>query len=143
MKTLNNYFVKTMKQKNPTLQAGIQKMLLHGVFLGILTISIHMLLQTLADTILSIQFSEFMAPSYASVYLTYTTLSFYFFLLFFAIHYEQFSFYGLYHNRLYFMTQLGFSPMIILLQKYLAIMSITIIIYTSGYVCTVIISLLL
>jgi len=70
-----SYFRKEFRQAYSEYRISINRLFAYGVFLGLLTFSVHFLLQTLYESVLTQSIPEIMLPSYFSVAFTYNILS--------------------------------------------------------------------
>ena len=102
--------------RNAYLEDGIsrKKILVFGVFLGLLTFAIYFVLQTLTRSVLIDAVPEFMFTSYFSTLYLYTIVSYIFFVFYFIIYYEYLTFAEIRRNRWYVLAKLGYNPVLMI-----------------------------
>lgn len=117
-----------------------KKILQFSVFLALLTFAIHFMLQTVTRSVLSDALPEYMMQSYFSVLLLYLVLSFAFFVIYFVVYYDYLTFAEIGQNKWYILVKMGFSPGKMIFQKYAARLAEIAILYTVGFLLTVLVS---
>jgi hypothetical protein len=113
----NSYFRKEFRQAYADYRISINRMFTYGVFLGLLTFSVHFLLQTVYESVLTQSIPEMMLPSYFSVAFTYNIVSYVFFLLYFLYYYNYLSFSEIRDNSWYLLVKMYYSPVKMIFTK--------------------------
>lgn len=139
----NNYFIKELRQKYADTNLSLRYLLIYGMFLGLLTFSVHFLLQTVSESVLSTKFPQIMSQSYHTVLYTYLFVCYFFFLFYFLIKYNHITFYEIHFNRWYLLKKLGYKGIWMVLSKLSAILVSVMIIYTTGFLTTIVFTIFL
>lgn len=139
----NNYFLKEFRQKYGNAKISLNYLFLLGMFLGFMAFSIHFVLQTVTESVLTIKFPQYMSQSFHTVLYTYLSVSNLFFLIYFLIHYKYITFYEIHGNRWYLLKQLGHSIFMMVASKISVTILSVIIIYTTGFLTTILLTIFL
>ena len=139
----NNYFTKEIRQKYAETNLSLRYLLLYGIFLGLLTFSVHFLLQTVSESVMSTTFPQLMSQSYHTVLYTYLYICYFFFLFYFLINYNYITFYEIHCNRWYLLKKLGYHGIWMTLSKMTAILVSVMMIYTTGFLTTIVFTIFL
>ena len=139
----NNYFLKEFRQKYQDAKMSLYYLFLLGIFLGLITFSIHFLLQTLTESVLTTKFPQYMSQSFHTVLYTYLSVSNLFFLIYFWIHYKYITFYEIHSNRWYLLKQLGHSSFRMVVSKMSVMVLSVMVIYTTGFLTTILLTIFL
>ena len=139
----NNYFTKEFRQKYVSAKMSFGYQIFFGVFLGLMTFSLHFLLQTLTESVLFQKFPQFMTPSYHTVLYTYLCVCNFFFLMYFLLNYKYITFYEVHSNRWYLLKKLGYHTLGMVLCKLSAMILTILIIYTTGFLTTIFLTVFL
>jgi len=112
-----SYFRKEFRQAYSEYRISINRLFAYGVFLGLLTFSVHFLLQTLYESVLTQSIPEIMLPSYFSVAFTYNIISYVFFLIYFLVFYDYLTFSEIRDNSWYLLVKMYFSSVKMIFTK--------------------------
>jgi len=125
--------------RNAYLEDGIsrKKILVFGVFLGLLTFAIYFVLQTLTRSVLIDAVPEFMFTSYFSTLYLYTIVSYIFFVFYFIIYYEYLTFAEIRRNRWYVLAKLGYNPVLMIHGKIFMKIVTVLVTYSLGFLVTI------
>lgn len=139
----NNYFTKEFRQKYVSAKMSFCYLILFGIFLGLLTFSLHFLLQTVTESVLSSKFPQFMSQSYHTVLYTYLHVCNFFFLVYFLINYKYITFYEIHCNRWYLLKKLGYHSLGMILSKLSVMILSVMFIYTTGFMTSILLTVFL
>lgn len=124
-------------------QDGFKQLVGLGVFFGMLAFSVYFVMQTLTQSVLTDDAPYFMRPSYFSTTFLYLMVSGLGFLIYFEGKFSQVSFAEVYDNSWYCMTHLKYPVWAMVLAKLLAQFMSVLIIYSTGFVVTLLLSSIL
>lgn len=113
----NSYFRKELRQAYTEYSISINRLFTYGVFLGLLSFSVHFLLQTVYESVLTERIPEIMLPSYFSVASAYNIISYIFFLIYFLYFYDYLTFSEIQDNSWYLLIKMKFSPVKMIFSK--------------------------
>ena len=119
---------------------GIKQLVGLGTFFGMLAFSIYFVMQTLAQSVLTDDASYFMRPSYFSTTFLYLVVSGIGFLIYCEGKFSQVSFAEVYDNSWYCMAHLKYPVWAMVLSKLFAQFVSAILVYTTGFVVTLLLS---
>lgn len=119
---------------------GLKQLIGLGTFLGMLAFSVYFVMQTLTQSVLTDDAPYFMRPSYFSTTFLYLVVSGIGFLIYFEGKFSQVSFAEVYDNSWYCMAHLKYPVWAMVLSKLFAQIVSVIIIYTTGFVVTLLLS---
>lgn len=117
--------------------------ILFGIFLGLMTFSLHFLLQTVTESVLFQKFPQFMSQSFHTVLYTYLSVCNVFFLVYFLLNYKYITFYEVHCNRWYLLKKLGYNSLGMILSKLSVMILSILIIYTTGFTTTILLTVFL
>jgi hypothetical protein len=128
-----SYFRKEFRQAYSEYRISFNRMISYGVFLGLLSFSVHFLLQTVYESVLTESIPEMMLPSYFSVAFTYNIISYVFFLLYFLYYYDYLTFSEIRDNSWYLLVKMYFSSVKMIFTKvFVRLLSVTLI-FSVGF----------
>jgi len=136
----SSFFRKEFKQAYSEYRVSINWMFSFGVFLGLFSFSVHFLLQTLYESVLTDAIPEFMMPSYFSVTFAYTIISYVFFLIYFLYFYDYLTFSEIRDNSWYLLVKLGYNPMKMIFTKLAARLISVVITYSVGFLISILLT---
>lgn len=139
----NNYFTKEFRQKYGSTKMSFYYQILFGIFLGLMTFSLHFLLQTVTESVLFQKFPQFMSQSFHTVLYTYLSVCNVFFLVYFLLNYKYITFYEVHCNRWYLLKKLGYNSLGMILSKLSVMILSILIIYTTGFTTTILLTVFL
>lgn len=139
----NNYFKKELRGAFLDRKINIKNMLLYAFFISLLTFVIHMVLKTLQNTVLSDLFPQIMSPSFFAVAFLYTFFAFIFFIVYFIHYYRYFTFTEIHQNQWYVLMKHGYRAERMIGAKIAARMLFIVIVYSAGYILSLLFTLLL
>ena len=134
----NSYFKKELRQAYIENKISTKKKVEFGVFLGLISIALHFVLQTLTKSVLSDTAPYIMQASYFSTVYIYINVAFYIYILYFIIYYDYLSFAEIRKNRWYLLVKMGYKPLTMILSKLVALCYSLIFVYTLGFTVTII-----
>lgn len=132
----SSLFLKEFRQSYIEDKISRKRMLLFGIFLGLLSFSVHFMLQTVYESVLTETVPEFMMPSYFSVLYTYTIVSTVFFIIYFLVNYQYLTFNEINLNKWYALIKHGYNPLRMIMAKIFAVVFSMFIIYTTGFLAS-------
>lgn len=139
----DSYFKKELRQtyKQRSLSTGRQ--FVFGLFIGLATVVLHLVLQTFTDTVLSDTFPHIMQKSYFATLYTYNFTSLFMVFIYFLIYYNDLTFEEIRKNCWYLLCKMEYKPVLMIFSKILALLLSLIAIYTTGFLTTTVLTTLL
>lgn len=134
----SSYFKKELRQAYIENKISLRKQLLLGLFMGLIAVAVHFVLQTLLKSVLSDVVPHLMQQSYFTTLNTYTMISLFLYLLNFIFLYDWLSFTEIRKNRWYLLVKMGYNPIYMIFAKLSALLYSMIIVYTTGFAATLI-----
>ncbi|HPE96233.1 MAG TPA: hypothetical protein PLT66_09230, partial [Bacillota bacterium] len=105
----------------------------YSVFLALLTIAVHSLLNTLTNTVLSDALPQIMLPSYYTIAYLFNLISYIFFVVLFMLKYDKITFTTITKNKWYLLVKMGTDPNKLLIFKTFNTLKSVVSIYLLGY----------
>ncbi len=138
-----SFLQKEGKQAYLDRQMSRKKQIAIAVFTGMLTFSLHFLLQSLRRSVLADAIPQLMQTSYFSVLTLYLAVVQVFYVLYFMVYYEYLTFAEIEKNKWYVLVKHGFSaPRMILTKLFMRASNLTLV-YTGGFFVTVFLTMFL
>lgn len=119
---------------------GLKQLVGLGIFFGMLAFSLYFVTQTLTQSVLTEETPYFMRSSYFSTVFLYLVVSGVGFLIYFEVKFPQVSFAEVYDNSWYCMAHLKYPVRAMVLAKLFAQTVSVVIMYTTGFVVTLMLS---
>lgn len=121
-------------------QDGLKQLVGLGAFFGMLAFSTYFIMQTMSQSVLAEEAPYIMRASYFSTSFLYLAISGVGFLIYFHSRFGQISFAEVYDNSWYCMAQLGYPVYAMVLAKLFAQSVSVLIMHTTGFVVTLLLS---
>jgi len=113
------------------------------LFLALMTIGLHLLLQIVEESVLVELFPELFLPSYFTITYTYNLVAYAFFAIYFINQYSNITLTEIGENKWYLLSKMGFNVTGIILSKMGTTVLIVLTLYASGFVLTILLTALL
>jgi hypothetical protein len=138
-----SYFRKELRQAYAEDKAGTSRKLAFALFLGLLSFAVFFVLQSLKKSVLSDAVPEIMQASYFSTVYIYIHLAFILNSIYFILYYDYLFFSEIRKNSWYLLIKMGYRPTMMIFQKFIALLSSVLFIYTVGFCFVVLLTVLL
>lgn len=131
-----NSFKKEIRFDFTDRKTGNRRIPIMGTLAAFLTLAVHFILQTMADTVLSDALSEFMMRTYFSLLFTYYAISMTVLVIDYAVNYRDLTFAEIANNRWYLQAKMGYNPTTLVLNKIAARFVTIAFNWSLGYILT-------
>lgn len=138
-----SYFRKELRQAYAEDKAGTGRKLAFALFLGLLSFAVFFMLQSLKKSVLSDAVPEIMQASYFSTVYIYIHLAFVLNSVYFILYYDYLFFSEIRKNSWYLLIKMGYRPTMMIFQKFIALLSSVLFIYTVGFCLVILLTALL
>lgn len=139
----NSYFKKELRQAYMGNKISTNRKMASALFLGLFSFALYFVVQTLQKSVLSDVVPEIMQASYFSTVYLYIHIAVVFNIIYFIAYYDYLFFSEIRNNSWYLLIQMGYQPVIMFIAKFIALMYSVLLIYSVGFVVTVILTFLL
>ncbi len=138
-----NFFREELSYGYYERKKSLAALILLGAFLGMLTFSIYFVFQTLRQSVLSDAASFLMEKSNHTTALMYTAVSFLAFWIYLSARFQMLTYSEVYENTWYGLVHSGYSIVTLVLGKLLAQLFGILLMYTAGFLTTLLMSAIL
>ena len=132
----SSYFKKELRQAYIENKISLRKQFFLGLFMGLVAIAVHFMLQTMIKSVFGERMPHLMQQSYFTTLYTFTFISLFLYLLYFIFLYDTLSFTEIRKNRWYLLVKMGYNPISMIFAKLSALFYSMIIIYTTVFAVT-------
>lgn len=139
----NSYFKKELRQAYMKNKISTNRKMASALFQGLISFALYFVFETLQESVLSDVVPEIMQPSFFSTIYIYIHIAIVFNMCYFILYYDNLFFSEIRKNSWYLLIQMGYQPVIMFFSKLFALMYSVMLIYTVGFVVTVILTFLL
>ena len=134
----NSYLKKELRHAYIENKISTKRQLMFGVFVGLLSIAIHLVLQTLVKSVLNDTMPHIMQASYFSTIYTYITTAFFVLVIYYTVYYDYLSFSEIRKNRWYLLVKMGYRPVHMIFSKLIALFFSLLTTYSLGFLVAVV-----
>ena len=138
-----SYFKKELRQAYMGNNISTTRKMGSALFLGLISFALYFVFQTLQKSVLADVVPQIMQPSFFSTVYLYIHIAVVFNILYFIVYYDYLFFSEIRKNSWYLLIQMGYHPVIMFFSKFFALMYSVLLIYSVGFVVTVILTYLL
>ncbi|WP_040413485.1 peptidase S24 [Desulfosporosinus sp. OT] len=139
----NSYFKKELRQAYMGNKISTNRKIGSALFLGLVSFALYFVFQTLQKSVLSDVVPEIMQASYFSTVYLYIHIAVVFNIIYFIVYYDYLFFSEIRKNSWYLLIQMGYQPVIMFFSKFFALMYSVLLIYSVGFVVTIILTFFL
>lgn len=139
----NSYFKKELRQAYMGNKISTNRRMASALFLGLISFALYFVVQTLQNSVLADVVPEIMQASYFSTVYLYIHITVVFIVIYFIAYYDYLFFSEIRKNSWYLLIQMGYHPVIMFFAKLFALMYSVLLIYTVGFLVTIILTYLL
>lgn len=139
----NSYFKKELRQAYRGNKISTNRKMASALFLGLFSFALYFVFQTLQKSVLSDVVPEIMQASYFSTVYLYIHIAVVFNIIYFIAYYDYLFFSEIRNNSWYLLIQMGYQPVIMFMAKFFALMYSVLLIYSVGFVVTIILTFVL
>jgi hypothetical protein len=138
----DSYFKKELRQSYiQNISTG--KQYVFGLFIGLFSVGLHLLLLTLTDSVLSDAAPYLVQRSYFTTLYTHNFMSLFLIVIYIIVYYNDLTFEEIRRNCWYLLCKMGYKPVVMILSKLMALLFSLIAIYTTGFITTIVLTTLL
>ncbi|MEA4831452.1 MAG: S26 family signal peptidase [Oscillospiraceae bacterium] len=123
-------------------ELGKRQLMYISVFLGIVTIALHSLLETVSESVITEIFPQIMLPSYYTIAFKYNLIAYVFFFILFMYKYNSLTFAQINKNKWYLLKKMNHSIDSMIILKIINTTLTVATIYTLGFIVTMVMALL-
>ncbi|MEG2084729.1 MAG: hypothetical protein RRY78_04145 [Clostridia bacterium] len=134
----NNYLNKELKEAFIDKKNSNKNMFWISIFLGVISFAIYFLFQSMTESVIKDFFPSIISPSYFATLYLYINLSTIFFIFYNLFYYDLLTFSEMRKSKWYVLIKTGRSSIAIIVLKMFARFVNTFIIYTLGFLATLI-----
>jgi len=136
----NSTFNKEIRQSYIESLSSKRRLFMMCLFLALITIVFHLLLQITQESIMTELFPQLMLPSYFTMTYTYNLVAYFFFAVFFIVNYNNMTLSEIGENKWYLLSKMGYNVTGVILYKMFTTVIIVMLLYSAGFVLTMLLA---
>jgi len=136
----NSTFSKEIRQSYIDSLSSKRRLFLMCLFLALITIVLHLLIQITEESVMVELFPELLLPSYFTIAYTYNLVAYVFFAVYFITKYNNMTLSEIGENKWYLLSKMGYNVAGVILYKMFTTVVIVMILYTAGFALTMLLA---
>lgn len=133
-------FNKELRQSYIDSLSSKRRLFLMCLFLALITIVLHLLLQITQESVMVELFPELLLPSYFTMTYTYNLVAYFFFAVYFIAKFSNMTLSEIGENKWYLLSKMDYNVTGVILYKMFTTIVIVMILYASGFALTMLLT---